>query len=541
MNNKLIASRFDMLAKLMELHDENPFKIRSYANAYLSLRKLEGDLSKLSKKVISEIPGVGSAIADKIAELLETGEMQTLNKYLDMTPVGVQQMLNIRGIGPKKVKQIWKELGIESVGELLYACNENRLLEVKGFGLKSQDDIKGKIEYFMDSQGKFLFAHLENTAIKLEEALRISLSQELTSLTGGIRRKMPEVKGIELITTATLEQINQTGLLTTDENNETTYLGYPVFIKFCDKKNYFAELFRSSASDEFLKELAFKNDSYHSEEEIFAENNMNFVVPEFRELSSTVLLARMDSMSNLLEMEDIRGIVHNHSTYSDGLHSLKSMADYVYQYGYEYFVISDHSKSAFYANGLNEERVFMQFREIDDLNGQFDNFKIYKGIESDILSDGSLDYSDDILAQFDLVVASIHSNLNMDKDKATARIIKAVENKYTRILGHPTGRLLLAREGYPLDFKKVIDACAANNVVIELNANPQRLDLDWRWIGYVQEKNVMIAVNPDAHSMESIHYIRYGVNAARKGGLTKNQCLNVLNRQEFDLWLESGK
>jgi len=217
------------------------------------------------------------------------------------------------------------------------------------------------------------------------------------------------------------------------------------------------------------------------------------------------------------------------------------MANYVHLHGFEYFVISDHSKSAFYANGLEEERVLMQFREIEALNAQYEYFRIFKGIESDILSDGSLDYPDEILDQFEIVIASIHSNLNMDMDKATQRLINAVENKYTRILGHPTGRLLLAREGYPIDHKKLIDACAANHVVIEVNANPQRLDIDWRWIDYALTKNVMFSINPDAHSKESIHYIRYGVLSSRKGGLTAENCLNTKSLPDFITWVNRGK
>ena len=241
----------------------------------------------------------------------------------------------------------------------------------------------------------------------------------------------------------------------------------------------------------------------------------------------------------LIRTEDIKGIVHNHSTYSDGIHTLRQMAEYVRDSGFDYFVISDHSKAAFYANGLSEDRILMQQREIDELNAELAPFKIFKSIECDILADGSLDYEDEVLESFDLVISSIHSNLKMDQDKAMRRLIAAIENPYTHILGHPTGRLLLSREGYPIDHKTIIDACADHNVIIELNANPHRLDLDWEYIDYAIEKGVKIAINPDAHSKEAIHYIKYGVAAARKGGLTKENCLNTMDLASFQEWVDS--
>lgn len=232
-------------------------------------------------------------------------------------------------------------------------------------------------------------------------------------------------------------------------------------------------------------------------------------------------------MPILIEETDIKGVIHSHTTYSDGLHTLREMAEYSKSLGFEYIVITDHSKSAFYANGLKPERVLAQMEEIDALNAELAPFKIYKGIESDILGDGSLDYEEDILKQFDVIIASVHSNLKMDKEKATTRLINAIKNPYTTILGHPTGRLLLSREGYPIDHMAIIDACAEHQVAIELNANPYRLDLDYEWIPYAMEKGVKISINPDAHSKEGIHDIRYGVLAARKGGLTKEMCFNA--------------
>ncbi len=538
MNNKQIASRFDLLAKLMELHDENPFKIRSYANAYLSLRKLEGDLHTMPEEELSAIKGIGSAITEKIQELLSTGEMKTLRSFQDITPEGVQQLLMIKGLGPKKVKQIWKEIGIGSPGELLYACNENRLIHYKGFGEKAQEEIKHRIEYFMDAQGKFLYAHVHGHAEDLAQEIKKKFPKNQVSLCGDVRRMMPEVCGIEIITDIAGHDFVY-GLLEPSEDETWTYHALPVYIYFVSKPDFTRELFARSCSEGFLEQFGDKELAAQSEEEIFSLKGIHYVPAECRE-SDTDLQGWKGGIPDLITEHDIRGIVHNHSTYSDGLHSLKDMSDYVRQSGCEYFVISDHSKSAGYAGGLQVEKLEQQWREIDALNEGFGpSFRVYKGIESDILADGSLDYEDDILAKFEIVIASVHSILNMDENKATARLIKAIENPYTKILGHPTGRLLLARPGYPLDHKKIIDACAANHVVIELNANPQRLDLDWTWIPYCMDKGVMIAVNPDAHSKESVHYIKYGVAAARKGGLTKSMCLNTKSLSEFHQWVTS--
>ena len=251
-------------------------------------------------------------------------------------------------------------------------------------------------------------------------------------------------------------------------------------------------------------------------------------------------MARKGALPELINPTDIQGVIHSHTTYSDGINSLTEMAEAARAAGYSYIGITDHSKAAFYANGLSVERVLEQMAEIDQLNTQWDDFRILKGIESDILADGSLDYEEDILQRFDFVIASVHSNLRMDEAKATARLLAAIENPYTHILGHPTGRLLLSRPGYPIDHRKVIDACAANQVAIELNASPYRLDLDWTWIPYALEKGVLISINPDAHSIAGIQDIYFGTLAARKGGLTAERCLNARPADEFLAALKKG-
>jgi len=550
MNNKEIANVFNELAKIMELHQENKFKIRSYSNAYITLRKLDSPLVDMSPEEIGAIKGVGKAINAKIQEFIATGTLETLKKYQDQTPVGVQEMLHIKGFGPKKVYDIWKVLEVESIGELIYACNENRLVELKGFGQKTQEDLRKKLEYYQKTKHQFHFASLEKEAKDLVATIQKTLPNAQVSLTGAIRRNAPILSAIEILIASdqAIDSIfSEDGLaLQTHEQNYTAIspTSSPVIIYHCGLAEFGSKLFLSSATvpfrEEFLakaNEKSFKNIA--TEEAIFEKAGVPYILPELREDAAIVTKAKQQEIPTLVEKKDIKGVLHAHSTYSDGIASLKEMATQCQQLGYQYLGITDHSKSAFYANGLKVNRLKEQWKEIDELNATYNGaFKIFKGIESDILSSGALDYEEDILKQFDFIIASVHTNLKMDKAKATTRLIKAIENPYTTILGHPTGRLLLSREGYPIDHKKIIDACAANQVAIELNANPYRLDIDYQWIPYAMEKGVKIAINPDAHSLEGITDIHFGTLAARKGLLTAAFCLNTLSTSEFEAYLK---
>jgi DNA polymerase (family X) len=548
MSNKEIAKIFSTLASIMELHDENPFKIKSYSSAYITLRKLDTPLIEMSDTDMAGIKGVGKAIGEKIREYINTGELAALNKYKEITPVGVQEMLQIQGFGPKKILAIWKELEIESIGELYYACVENRLIELKGFGKKTQDDLKQKIEYYQKSKDKFLYATLVGEAEYVVESLKKRLPQAQISLVGEILRQNTIVTGIEILLDSAFSSIETSDLFEVEAVKEHYFKGKtatetPLFLYQCDASEFGSKLFKHSAPlafhEAFLaktSEKEFKN--LTTEAAVFEKAGIPYIAPPLREASDLLPRLLEGYQPKLIQTTDIKGVVHNHSTYSDGLHSLQEMATHTKKLGYEYFVISDHSKAAFYANGLKEEQLEQQWREIDLLNEGFGNhFKIYKSIECDILYDGNLDYTPEILARFDLVIASVHSILKMDEAKATARILKAIENPATRILGHPTGRLLLSRPGYPLDHRKIIDACAANGVAIELNANPWRLDIDWTWIPYCMQKGVLISINPDAHAKEGILDIRYGVSAAQKGGLTADSCLNAKGKEDFEAWL----
>ena len=549
MTNKEIANTFQFLANIMELHGENPFKIRSYSSAYITLRKYPTPLADLTVEELVTIKGIGKAISEKTRELVDTGKITALEKYLDKTPPGIQNMLKVKGFGPKKIKVIWQELGVETVGELLYACNENRLVELKGFGQKTQNDLRQKLEYFQKSVGKYRYADLEEEADAIVAHIKKMLPAARVELAGAMRRKSNIVEKIEFVVGAegSAEKLFDEDILTFQQSDNNTFHAISkneikVTIYHCQPGEFGSKWFRYSASEEFMKSFLKSNKGtdfkgIKSEIEIFQKANLPFIEPELREQDWALELAAKNTLPTLVKTNDIKGVVHAHSTYSDGLNTLQEMAEQAKKQGYQYLGISDHSKAAFYANGLKEDRLEAQWAEIIGLNAELAPFKIFKSIECDILSDGNLDYGEATLANFDFVIASVHSNLKMDEEKANRRIIKAIENQHTRILGHPTGRLLLSRLGYPLDHKKMIDACAANNVAIELNANPYRLDLDWTWIPYALEKGVLISINPDAHSTGGINDIKFGVFSARKGGLTADQCLTCFDLNEFEKWV----
>ena len=531
MTNKEIAATFNKLAGLMELHNENPFKIKSYSSAYITLRKWGEPIIDMDPESIGQIKGIGKSVQSKIKELIETGQIAALEEYKAKTPEGIQQMLGIRGFGPKKIKVVWKELGIETPGELVYACMENRLIDLKGFGEKTQRDLLERLEYFLQSDGQQLYANMEGPAEELMNILSNLFSDARLEFTGAYRRKAVTLSYIDFITDAkerTLDDLEN--IASGEQANEYIYKEkYTFRLFYCAKDNFGSKWFATTGSDQFVSSFQVKNEE--DEMAIFNTKDISFVVPEQREYGLSDISSVPEN--ELISVEDIRGVVHNHSTWSDGLQSIREMALACMEKGYEYLVMSDHSKSAFYANGLKEESLYKQWAEIDALNAEFGDFKILKSIESDILTSGELDYEDDVLAQFDLVIASIHSNFRMDESKATARLIRAIENEHTSILGHPTGRLLLSRKGYPIDHKKIIDACSANGTAIEINANPYRLDLDWSWIPYAVDKGVYISINPDAHSIAGIDDIKYGVFAARKGGLPKDMCLNAKPCDQF--------
>jgi DNA polymerase (family 10) len=543
-SNEVISESFSLLAKLMDIHGENPFKIKSYASAAFSIDKLTEELSEIPREKISSIKGIGPSIGKQIIGLLDSGELTQLHEIINKTPPGVIEMLRIKGLGPKKISTVWKEMEIESIGELMYACQENRLLLYKGFGEKTQNNIRDTISFYLRSQGSFLFAEVEGYVLLTETRLRQQFPQELISVSGGFRRHLeileeatwistiPESDLIRFFTSQNLpvEKTPSGDVLVSAEDN------IRLRFTFSSQQNFYSRLFETSCSDIFLdswkKQFPIDPDS-GSEELIFQKAGIPVIVAPLREDPVWIEKAGASAMPDLIEVRDIKGIVHSHSNWSDGLHTVEDMAKACIQQGFEYLVISDHSKSAFYANGLSEERIHEQHLYVDELNTKLAPFHIFKSIECDILNDGRLDYSDNILSTFDLVIASVHSNLKMSAEKAMSRLLGAIQNPHTRILGHPTGRLLLSRAGYPVDHKMLIDACADHGVVIELNAHPRRLDIDWRWIPYAMEKKVLISIDPDAHTIAGYHDIHYGVLAGQKGGLTAGRNLSSFSLQLF--------
>ena len=532
MTNEDIADTLKFTAKLMELHGENAFKVGSYNNASFKLDKYEKELSTLSQQEIEAIQGIGKSIAAKIHELIETGELAELNQLLEKTPAGVIEILGIKGIGPKKGRILWLDAGIESIGELYYACNENRLVYIKGFGEKTQQQIKQVIEFLLASKNKFNYATAEFVGNELINSIKEKYPEALVSFCGALRRKCEIIEKIEIhLSPSPSPKERGEPFIVPLVGKTSNGIPYEIFI--CERKNFYHQLFLLTGSAAHIAQINTSGlEECLSEEEIYLKNNLTYVEPELREAFPLSFGEGLGERS-LIELGDLKGIFHVHTKYSDGKHSLEEMAVHCKKLGYEYLGITDHSQTAVYAKGLKPERVLEQFAEIDKLNKELAPFKIFKGIESDILGNGSLDYEENILKQFDFVIASVHQNLKMSEEKATARLLKAIENPYTTMLGHMTGRLLLSREGYPLDTKKIIDACSANNVIIELNAHPYRLDIDWRWIPYALEKGVMISINPDAHSKEGYGDMYYGVCAARKGALSAGMTFNAKHLNEI--------
>ncbi|MDF2190307.1 DNA polymerase/3'-5' exonuclease PolX [Paraflavitalea sp. CAU 1676] len=552
-DNSYIADQFDLLAKLMDIHGENSFKSKTYSVAAFNIEKMTDNLANLPATQLFGVKGIGDSVGKKIIEMVQNdGRLSVLEEYITKTPPGIIEMLQIKGIGPKKIATIWKEMGVETIGELLYACNENRLMLYKGFGEKTQKNVQDSIEFYMRSQGSHLYADIESYAQTIEKTLAAQFSPALLSPTGEYRRQQEIIDQLAWVTTATIPELQaflEANNFSTVESSDAilTVRGpenVPLKFYHAPENLFYKVLFTTTSTDDFAQAWQAlpgwdTNATYLSEEAIFTQTNIPYIVPAMRESAGILTSRRIPA--TLIQPGDIKAIIHSHSDWSDGANTIEEMAQAAIAKGFEYLVISDHSKSAFYAKGLSEERIKEQHYYIEELNKKYAPFKIFKSIECDILNDGSLDYSNNVLGTFDLVIASVHSNLKMTEEKAMGRVMAAIQNPYTTILGHMTGRLLLSRPGYPLDHKLIIDTCAANNVVVELNAHPRRLDIDWRWIDYALEKNVLLSIDPDAHSVAGYDDCRYGVLAAQKGGLTADRNLSSFTLPAFEAFLAARK
>lgn len=551
MSNREILGLLKRLSVLLDLFDENPFKVRSLSIAAFNLGRQSKALSTLSLKELQEMDGVGKSIAAYIDEINQSGKLSQIDELEAKTPADILEMAFMKGIGPKKARALWTELGAESFDDVLKAVEQGAVARLKGLGAKTQENIKEAIENYYANKGKLHYADAELIAGAYLEEINEKFAPAKISLSGDIRRKMEVIDKAEiLIGTNSKKKIfdwldEQKSLKKEEEacgpfqwqgrHKETDLL--IVFIA-CDPARFGSMLVQSTGNANHLQ-LTFSGttlravirNAYATEEEVYKAAGIPYFIPELREgLYEKELLTQMPLP---LELNDLRGSLHNHSTWSDGIHSVAEMAGRCADMGYEYFGIADHSRTAAYANGMSIERVEEQIKEIDALNKKLKDFVVFKGIESDILDDGSLDYPDDVLMQFDYVVASIHAQMNMHEAKATQRLINAIANPFTTILGHPTGRLLLERPGYPINHKAVIDACAEYGVVMEINANPWRLDIDWRWMRYAMEKNVLLSINPDAHNMDDLTMVEYGIAVARKAGVEKQHVFNAKTREEL--------
>jgi DNA polymerase (family 10) len=503
---------------------------------------------------VFSIKGIGESVGKKIIELLQQGELPTLKEYISKTPQGVLEMMNIKGLGPKKINTLWKESGIDTIEELKKACLENKIAEKKGFGEKTQEKILEAIQFQQQNEGRYLYAQVTDFAELFTEKLKAAFPEDHISITGEYRRQLEIIEKLEWVVAIDKESLKQFLLkhdfilVSESDNSIVVSAEQTIQLHFylADENSCHLKLFETSCSKEFF--TAWESPSYaksnspKTEDEIFEKAGLSYIPPYLRETASVLTKAQSKTLfSNLIQPNEIKGLIHSHSNWSDGAYTIEQMAEELIKSGFEYLVISDHSKAAYYANGLTEEKIKQQHHYIDELNKKFAPFKIYKSIECDILSDGSLDYSNKVLATFDLVIASIHSNLDMDEDKAMMRLVGAIKNPYVTILGHMTGRRLLKRTGYPVDHKAIINACATHDVVIEINSSPQRLDIDWRWIEYALEKGLTLSINPDAHSIDEFRYVKYGALVGQKGGLTKERNLSSFSKDEFETFLLKTK
>ncbi len=558
MSDKRTAIKiFEEMATLLELQGANPFKSRAYTKAARELQQHEGQLSEwIVSGAIHSMKGIGKSLKEKLIELVETGKIREHEELRASFPDGLMEMLKIPGLGPKKARTLYQELGLSNIDDLEEACLTDKLLPLPGFAKKTQEKLLQGIEQLRMYQGRFRLNQALPYAKQIIADLRAMPDVEQVELGGSLRRWKETVKDLDFVVAtrnpeavmkAFVEHPLKEHIIAHGPTKSSITLssGLNVDLRTVKPEQYPYALMHFTGSKEHnttmrkrAKDRDMKLNEYglfrgdtlvecSSETEIFAALGLHFVPPELREDRDEFEWAEKADHPPLVELSDIQGIFHAHSTYSDGSATLREMAEATRDMGLTYLGITDHSRTAYYAGGLSIEEIQQQHKEIDELNQEWKDFQIFKGIESDILGDGSLDYPEEILAQFDFIIASVHSQFNMSSEEMTARIIRAIEHPSTTMLGHPTGRLLLNRDSYPIDIYKIVDAAIANNVIIEINSNPYRLDLDWRILGYGREKGLVVSVNPDAHTIPGISDIQYGVGIARKGGLSAKHVFNT--------------
>ena len=556
MQKKPVSDILENIAMLLEIKGENPFKSRAYYNAAKALSGITNLEELVKEKRLREIKGIGEALSQKIEEYSKTGTMAYYEELTRAVPESLLELMQIPNLGPKKIKVLYDELEITNIGELEYACKENRLIHLTGFGEKTQENVLKGIEFFKRHKGEFLFGDVYQEAERIRQRLSTIVDPICAEVCGSIRRRKEVVRDMDILVAAenhekitsffvSMPEVDQ--VLVTGETKTSVRMksGIEADLRVVTRQEFPYALVYFTGSKEhnvrlrgIAKKKGWKLNEYgifdgdnlvicKSEEEIYRALGLPYIPPELREDSGEIEAAEQDKLPSLIQHEDIRGIFHVHTDFSDGVDSLERMVEAAQKFGFSYLGVSDHSKTAYYAGGLKHDAILKQWEVIDTLNKKNSTFRIFKGIESDILSGGSLDYDDSILEGFDFVIASVHSGFTMKKDDMEERILKAMKNPYTTILGHPTGRLLLSRDGYQVDMMRIIDCAAQNHVILELNASPYRLDIDWRYLKYAKDKGVMISINPDAHAVAGLEEVFFGVNIARKGWQESKDILNT--------------
>ncbi|MBI2608610.1 MAG: DNA polymerase/3'-5' exonuclease PolX [Deltaproteobacteria bacterium] len=568
MDKNEIANILEEIAILLELKGENPFKVRAFQNASRTIETLSENIEVLVKeKRLTSFKGIGEGIAGVITDLVTKGKSKEYEALKKGLPEGLFEMLKIPGLGPKKVKKLYDVLHIKSVGELEYACKENRLLKLEGFGEKTQSKILEGIGHFKKFQGQFLFPHAYFEALQVVDILKKNKNVKRIEIAGSLRRKKELVKDIDILISsprcgdvmdAFVKMKMVKNVVAQGETKSSIHLtsGIQVDVRCVKDEEFPYALQHFSGSKEhntalrsLAKKKGFKMNEYGlfkgnkntpctSEEDIYKKLGLSFIPPELRENMGEIEAALKGTLPELVSFKDIKGVFHVHTDMSDGNASLEEMIKACEELGFEYVGISDHSQSAVYAHGLKPKDVKEQHKLIDKLNKKLKNMTILKGIESDILKDGSLDYKNDVLSSFDFVIGSIHSQFNMPEKDMTKRLTKALQNKYLTMIGHPTGRLILGRKGYQVNVKELINTASQEGKILETNANPHRFDLDWRWGQYLKEKKVLTSINPDAHSKEGLKDYVLGVGIARKAWLEKKDILNTKSLKEVMKYLD---
>ncbi len=583
MDKNQVATVLDEVGTLLELkEDSNPFEVRAYQNAARSVSALDGDIEELVREgKLKGVPGLGSTILKRVEELVATGHMALYDELVATTPPIKLEMMRIQGVGPKKINAIYNQLHVNSIAELEQACKEDKVAKLPGFGKKTQDKILQGIAFLSQYADRFLYPVAEEEAARIEAVLRELPEIVRLQAAGSLRRRRETVGDIDMVVsvddTAAEEvrrkimdvftsQPSVRAITGKGETKSSVVLGsginmdlrvvndsqFPYTLHhFTGSKEHHIPLRRRALSMNMTindyglfrgKEPHLELVPCKDETDIYAALGMDYIEPELREDMGEIEAAVHHTLPVLVQESDLRGVLHVHSTWSDGQNTIRDMAEACIARGFTYLGMTDHSKAAAYAGGLSEESLRRQGEEIDALNKMFaGRLHILKGTECDILKDGSLDYPDEVLASLDFVVASIHSQFNLSPQEQTERMLQAIANPYVDIIGHPTGRILLGREGYTLDLEAVIDAAAAHGVCIEINAHPSRLDLDWRLLHRARDKGIKIPINPDAHVLAGLDDMRYGIGVARKGWLRREDVLNTMTSEEIQAYFKNRR